>query len=156
MATDICCSTPQTDGCHWRLWQECQPCPPDHRLWLQGTLINEKEKDLVIPDCQSRALWRRFTTCYAELRISKTAMVETGLIKFWKKPDRTVQDECCLKKLKKKTWFYPGTLASMPTRSVSLLITYIIKMKRAKPQKRFAFLKKWYHKIIKLLILKES
>ena len=49
-----------------------------HWLWLQGTLILENPRDLVIPACQSRALWAGVTTGYAEPRVSKIVMVEPG------------------------------------------------------------------------------
>ena len=50
-----------------------------------------------MPECQRRALWAGFTTCYVELRISKIVMVETGLLEVFKKPAGPAQEECCLK-----------------------------------------------------------
>ena len=62
--------------------QSASPCPPELLiLWLQGTLILETSRDLVIPDCQSRAPWTGVTTGYAELRISEAGMVLTGSMK---------------------------------------------------------------------------
>jgi hypothetical protein len=58
---------------------------PNSLLWLQGTLIPEVSRDLVIPACQSRALWTGFTTCYAEHRIPETVMVENGLLQLFLK-----------------------------------------------------------------------
>ena len=57
------------------------PVRPNSLLWLQGTLILETSRDLVIPDCQSRARWTGVTTCYAEHRIPETGMVQNGLMK---------------------------------------------------------------------------
>jgi hypothetical protein len=54
------------------------------QLWLQGTLILADPGDLVIPACQSRALWAGFTTGYAELRIPETVIVQPGSLLFKK------------------------------------------------------------------------
>ncbi|MEJ2488072.1 MAG: hypothetical protein ACWGNI_01275 [Desulfobacterales bacterium] len=61
--------------------QSATPVRPNSLLWLQGTLILETSRDLVIPDCQSRAPWTGVTTGYAELRISEAGMVRTGSMK---------------------------------------------------------------------------
>ncbi|MCJ7542484.1 MAG: hypothetical protein MUO88_22775 [Desulfobacterales bacterium] len=65
--------------------QSASPCPPELFIMAQGTLILETSRDLVIPACQSRALWTGFTTCYAEHRIPETVMVETGLLQLFLK-----------------------------------------------------------------------
>jgi len=57
---------------------------PTLQLWLQGTLILGNPGDLVIPACQSRALWAGFTTGYAELQISETVIVQPGSLLFKK------------------------------------------------------------------------
>ena len=61
--------------------QSATPVRPNSLLWLQGTLILETSRDLVIPDCQSRAPWTGVTTGYAELRISEIGTVQIGLLK---------------------------------------------------------------------------
>ena len=43
--------------------QSATPVRPNSLLWLQGTLILETSRDLVIPACQSRVLWTGVTTC---------------------------------------------------------------------------------------------
>jgi hypothetical protein len=60
------------------------PVRPNLKLWLQGALILESPGGLVIPACQIRALWAGFTTGYAGLRISKTAIVQPGSTKLKK------------------------------------------------------------------------
>jgi hypothetical protein len=77
--------------------ESASPCPPENKLWLQGTLIRKVAKDLVIPDCQHRALWAGVTTCYAEHRTSEAVMVETGSIKLYQNRPGPVQGKCCLK-----------------------------------------------------------
>jgi len=59
--------------------QSATPVRPNSILWLQGTLILEASRDLVIPACQSRALWTGVTTGYAEPRIFKIGAVQIGL-----------------------------------------------------------------------------
>jgi len=63
--------------------QSAHPVRSNSLLWLQGTLILEISRDLVIPVCQSRALRAGFTTCYTEHRITETAMVETSSLRFF-------------------------------------------------------------------------
>jgi hypothetical protein len=66
MASDTSRSAPRMDVIDGSL-ESASPCPSEKLLWLQGTLILEVSGDLVIPDCQDRALWAGATTCYAEL-----------------------------------------------------------------------------------------
>ena len=55
-----------------------------HCLWLQGALILENSRDLVIPECQSRTSWTGFFTCNAKIRISKNVIVKLSLLEFLK------------------------------------------------------------------------
>jgi hypothetical protein len=77
--------------------ESASPCPSESQLWLQGTLILAVSRDLVIPDCQNRALWAGVTTCYAELWISEAVMAKTGSIKIYQNRPGPVQGKCCLK-----------------------------------------------------------
>ena len=45
------------------------------QIWLQGALILENSRDLVIPVCQYRTLGAGFSTCKAGMRISKSEIV---------------------------------------------------------------------------------
>jgi hypothetical protein len=54
--------------------KNASPC-----LWLQGTLILDKPRDLVIPDCQGRTSWAGGTTGYAELQRSMTVSSHLSL-----------------------------------------------------------------------------
>ena len=49
----------------WRVPHPVRPKPP---IWLQGTLILSINRDLVIPDCQSRTSWTGDSTSYAGLQ----------------------------------------------------------------------------------------
>jgi hypothetical protein len=53
---------------------------PSEPLWLQGTLILDKPRDLVIPDCQGRTPWAGRTTSYAELQRSMTVSFHFGFM----------------------------------------------------------------------------
>ena len=64
--------------------KNASPCPSEP-LWLQGTLILDKPRDLVIPDCQSRTPWAGVTTGYAELQRSMTVSLLFGFTKAQKK-----------------------------------------------------------------------
>jgi hypothetical protein len=59
--------------------KNASPCPSEP-LWLQGTLILDKPRDLVIPDCQGRTPWAGRTTSYAELQRSMTVSFHFGFM----------------------------------------------------------------------------
>ena len=70
--------------------KNASPCPSEP-LWLQGTLILEKPRDLVIPDCQSRTPWTggnhrlrrtaKVDDCKLSLRFHKSSK-KTGLNRY--------------------------------------------------------------------------
>jgi hypothetical protein len=61
--------------------QSASPCPPELLIMAPRYSDPGNSRDLVIPDCQSRARWTGVTTCYAEHRIPETGMVQNGLMK---------------------------------------------------------------------------
>jgi hypothetical protein len=65
--------------------QNALPCPPklNYGSKVLGSWINPR--DLVIPGCQSRALWAGLATGYAEPREPKTVIVESGFHNAQKK-----------------------------------------------------------------------
>ena len=84
----------------WMSWTACwrvpHPVRPKNQLWLQGTLILEMSRDLVIPVCQNRACGQglppvRLNFEHLELqwwnRFNKT----------WKNRHGSVQGKCCQK-----------------------------------------------------------
>ncbi|MCG2774796.1 MAG: hypothetical protein L6406_03860, partial [Desulfobacterales bacterium] len=65
---------------------------------LQGALILENSRDLVKPVCQIRTSWTGFSTCKAEMRMSKNVIVQPGYFKFLK-PALIGMEEFCQKKV---------------------------------------------------------
>ena len=81
--------------------KNASPCPSEP-LWLQGTLILDKPRDLVIPDCQCRTPWTG-----GNHRLRRTAKVDDCKLSprfhtILKKPGYTGTGECCLKRWAKK------------------------------------------------------
>ena len=52
MASDASRGAPLIIGSIDGSLESASPCPPENKLWLQGTLILAVPRDLVIPDCQ--------------------------------------------------------------------------------------------------------
>ena len=85
------------------------------KIWLQGALILENSRDLVIPACQGRAIWAGFTTCNAEPGGSKIVIAWPGLIPFQKNRPGSEWGSVASKKSNFFLDIYPGTLASIAT-----------------------------------------
>ena len=78
--------------------ESASPCPSESQLWLQGTLILAVSRDLVIPDCQDRALWAGLPPVMLNFEYAETVMVGTGSLKLYQNRPGPAQGKCCLKK----------------------------------------------------------